>query len=285
MGRRSKLGIDLGKLVADIYAASRGYRILTTRQLFYIMVSQYGYPNTSNFYRNYLDRYLTKLRRLDPVLDTRFVDPSREFVAPPMAWQKTELWVEKHSIFSFLSGSGLIQQYRVGIQTLKGFGSLSMFRDALKRAQERGVERILYLGDWDPSGICIEEVARREVEAEVIRLAIRFEQAKELPAQRVKRKDTRARKYIAKYLDRCWEIEALSPERLLRIVEDALRREIPMEFLAESGLRLKAAKLTSELIEPFRTKIEETVYELLRRQLPSDEIKRELSRRFRLGEI
>lgn len=279
MGRPSALGIDLGKLANDIYAASEGFRVLTTRQLFYIMVSWYGYPNSSNFYRNYLDRYLTKLRRIDSVLDARFVDPSREFVAPPMAWQKTEIWVEKHSIFSFLSE--LIQRYRVPVQIQRGFGSLSMYRDALRRARERGVESILYLGDWDPSGVCIEEVTRREVEVEVVRIAIQYEQARELPAQRVKRKDTRARKYIAKYGDRCWEIEALPPDRLLHIVEQALRRGITREFLRESGLRQEASKVALELLEPLRERIEEAAYALLQRRLPSAEVRRRLSRRFK----
>jgi len=138
MGRRGRLGIDLERLIGDIYAASREYRILTTRQLFYILVSNYGYPNSSNFYRNYLDRYLTKLRRVDPVLDARFVDPSREFIAQPMAWQRIEIWVEKYSIFNFLSASGLIQRYPAPILILRGFGSLSVYRDAIEGpAEER----------------------------------------------------------------------------------------------------------------------------------------------------
>jgi hypothetical protein len=280
MGRRGRLGIDLERLIGDIYAASREYRILTTRQLFYIMVSNYGYPNSSNFYRNYLDRYLTKLRRVDPVLDAKFVDPSREFIAQPMDWQRIEIWVEKYSIFNFLSASGLIQRYPAPILILRGFGSLSVYRDAIKRAQQRNVKRILYLGDHDPSGLMIEQVSRREIKVELVRLAITYEQAVGLPAQRVKRKDTRARKYISKFGDRCWEIEVLPPERLLQIVEEALQRRIPVEFLRESELRQEASKIVAELLRPLRERIEAKAYEFLQRGVPSEEVERRLKRRF-----
>jgi len=126
----------------------------------------------------------------------------------------------------------------------------------------------------------IEQVSRREIKVELVRLAITYEQAVGLPAQRVKRKDTRARKYISKFGDRCWEIEVLPPERLLQIVEEALQRRIPVEFLRESELRQEASKVAAELLRSLREQIEAKAYELLQRGVPSEEVERRLKRIF-----
>jgi hypothetical protein len=204
------------------------------------------------------------------------VDPSRPFIQVPSSWKEGELWLEKDSLRGVLEK--LATRYRVPIVVQRGFASRSMIRDALKRAKERGIKNIFLVLDFDPSGLCIEQVDAREMGIEVIRVALTYEQAKQLFPRSVKRRDTRARKYLAKYGDRCWEVESLDPKQLLQIVEQTLRREVPPEHLREAGLEEEAAKVALELLEPIRAKIEAAAYKLLRRGVPHERIRERLGR-------
>jgi len=271
--------IKTDQLRQHIYTVCSEYDRLTVRQLFYRLVSLYGYPNLPKFYKR-MDWHLVQLRREDPELNAKFIDTTRALIEPPRAWDGAELWVEKDTIRTFLED--LAREYRVRLQMQRGFGSLTMYRDALERAVQEGVEKILYVGDFDPSGLCIESVTEREMELEIARIALTHEQAKGLPAQRVKRMDSRARKYIARYGDRCWEVEALDPKELRRIVEGTLQEIVPREHLREAGLRDNSAVIASDIIRPLYQRLQEEVYRLLLQELPEDEIKRRLAERFGL---
>jgi len=95
---------------------------------------------------------------------------------------------------------------------------------------------ILYVGDWDPSGILIQEVAAREMDHKRAigfhRLAITMEQIKRFrpPSRPVNLKDSRAKTYIEKYGDRCWEVEALRARTLFRWIEKGLKENVPLSF-------------------------------------------------------
>lgn len=160
-----------------ILKISKGYSRLTVRQLYYLLCSREGYPATRNFYKR-LDYHLTKMRRLDPKLNLKFIDPTRPFAIPALPYHKIEVWCEKDSIRTFITK--LAVKFRVGIQVLRGFASLSMYRRALARAKKRGVTMILYIGDFDPSGLLIEKVAQEEMDHKLaikfVRLAITMEQ-------------------------------------------------------------------------------------------------------------
>lgn len=281
MGRPSKLGAKARRfLKRDVYEVCREYEILTLRQAYYRLIARHDYyPSTLVFYK-YLSRHLTRWRKMDEWLDNRFVDPSRPFIQSPRPWKAAELWLEKDSLRGVLEG--LAMRYRISIVVQRGFASRSMLRDALKRAKQRGVRKIFLVLDFDPSGLCIEVVNGREMGIEMVRVALTYEQAKGLVFRPVKRRDTRSKRYLERYGDRCWEVESLEPRQLLRIVEEALRREVPPEYLAEAGLEEEAARIAVELLEPIRMKIEAAAYELLQRRISSGDIVRRLSRRFTL---
>ncbi len=272
MGRPSKLGAKARRFLRlDVYAVCREYDVLTLRQVYYRLIALHEYyPPTLVFYK-YLSRYVTRWRKMDEWLDNRFVDPSRPFIQPPRPWREGELWLEKDSLRGVLEKVAM--RYRAPIVVQRGFASRSMLRDALKRAKERGVRKIFLVLDFDPSGLCIEAVNGREMGIEMIRVALTYEQAKGLVPRKVKRRDTRARKYLAKYGDRCWEVEALEPRQLLQIVEQTLRREVPPEHLREAGLEEEAAKVAIELLEPIRMKIAAAAYKLLRRGVPPNKVR------------
>jgi len=265
----------------------KGYSHLTVRQLFYILISRFprDYPATRAFYKR-LDRYLAKIRRVNPKVHEKFVDPTRQFVIPPLRYPRIELWCEKDSVRNFIGK--LAVKYRLGIQVLRGFASLSMYRRALERARKRGVTMVLYIGDWDPSGLLIEKVAEGEMDHEMgikfVRLAVTMEQIKRFrpPSRSVNIKDSRAKEYIEKYGDRCWEVEAIRPRTLLKLIEKGLRGNVPPEFLVEAEVREKAARLARPVTERLRRTIEREALRLLEAGVPEDEILEKIASKYML---
>jgi len=271
-------------LVSRILKTCKGYSRLTVRQLFYILISKFAsdYPATRAFYKR-LDRYLVKIRRVNPDVHKKFIDPTRAFVIPPLRYPKIEVWVEKDSIRNFIGR--LSVKYRLGIQVLRGFASLSMYRRALERARKRGVITVLYLGDFDPSGILIEKIAQSEMdhkrEITFHRIAITIEQIKRFkpPSRPVNLKDSRAKEYIQKYGDRAWEIESIRPRTLYKLIETGLK-VVPPEFLVEAEERELAAKLVRRVTERLRREIEREALRLLREGVSEEEIRKIIAKKY-----
>jgi len=255
------------------------------RQLFYILISKFAsdYPATRAFYKR-LDRYLVKIRRVNPEVHKKFMDPTRRFTLPPLPYPIIEVWVEKDSIKNFIDR--LLVKFHLGCQTLRGFSSLTMFRKALARAQKRRVKMILYLGDFDPSGILIEKIAQSEMdhkrEITFYRIAITWEQIKRLkpPSRPVNLKDSRAKGYIQKYGDRAWEIESIRPRTLYKLIETGLKKVVPPEFLVEAEERELAAKLVRRVTERLRREIEREALRLIREGVSEEEIRKIIAKKY-----
>ena len=274
-------------LVWRILKTVKGYSLLTVRQIFYILISRFPkeYPAIKAFYKR-LDRYLAKVRRANPEVHRKFVDPTRQFVIPSLPYLRMEIWVEKDSIRNFIGK--LAARYRLGIQVLRGFASLSMYRKALERARKRGVTMVLYVGDFDPSGLLIETVAQEEMDQNTgirfVRVALTVEQIRRFkpPSRPVNLKDSRAKDYVEKYGDRCWDVEAIRPRTLYRLIEAGLKEAVPPEFLAEAGAREKAAKLAKPVTERLRKMIEGEAFRLLEAGIPPEEALARISQKYRI---
>jgi hypothetical protein len=272
-------------LVWRILKTVKGYSRLTVRQLYYILISRFKYPATKAFYKR-MNRYLSKIRRVNPEVHKKFIDPTRQFVIPPLPYPRIEVWVEKDSIRNFIGK--LAAKYRLSIQVLRGFASLSMYRKALDRARRRGVGLVLYIGDFDPSGLLIEKVAEEEMDHRLgirfVRLALTMEQIKRFkpPSRPVNLKDSRAKKYIEKYGDRCWEVEAIRPRTLYRLIQKGLEENVPPEFLAEAEARERAARLARPVTERLRKAIEREVFRLLEAGVPEEEVLARISEKYKV---
>jgi uncharacterized protein YggT (Ycf19 family) len=274
-------------LVWRILKTAKGYSRLTVRQLFYVLISRFprSYPATRAFYKR-LDRYLAKIRRASPEVHKKFIDSTRQFITPPLPYPRIEIWVEKDSIRNFLGN--LAAKYRLSIQVLRGFASLSMYRKALNRARGRKVNLVLYIGDFDPSGLLIEKVAEEEMDHRLrirfVRLALTMPQISRFkpPSRPVNRKDSRAKEYIEKYGDRCWEVEAIRPRTLYRLIEQRLKEAVPPEFLAEAGARETAAKLARPVTERLRKMIEREAFRLMETGVPQEQILLQISEKYRI---
>ena len=264
-----------------ILKTARHYKRLTVRQLYYILISRYRYTPTRTFYK-VLDYHLTKMRRLKiyQELHEKFVDPSRHFVPAPLPYREIELWVEKDSIRNFLED--LAAEYRLLIQVLRGFASLTMYRVALRRAAKRGVRKILYAGDFDPSGLQIEKVAEKEMDMEFKRIALTMEQIKKYRPTSipVNRRDSRAKEYVKQYGDRCWELEALRPRTLLKVVEQQLKENVPHKYLIHAEARERAARVARPVMEKLRRIIEGEVHRLLEEGKSEEQILAHISAKY-----
>jgi len=245
-----------------IIEISRRYPKVTVRHLYYVLISKYGYPPTKRFYKRVV-YHLAKLRRRNPELDAKFVDTTRPFILAPDSYPKLEVWVEKDSIRSFLED--LTTEYRVSVQALRGFPSLTMLRNAVERAASRGVRKILYLGDFDPSGLLVQEIAQKQIGmAEIERIALTLEQIHRYnpPYVLVNRRDSRAEDYVEKYGDRCWEVEALEPEVLLKVVEEKLRENLPQRHLEKVKPKEHVGKAAESIIQRLVGYIRKIIYRL-----------------------
>ena len=145
---------------------------------------------------------------------------------------------------------------------------------------------ILYLGDFDPSGLLIEKIASQEMDHKRAitfhRIAITMEQIKRFrpPSRPVNVKDSRAKEYIEKYGDRCWEVEAIRPRTLFRLIEAGLKKVVPPEYLAEAEERELAARLVRRITERLRREIEREALVLLRRGIPEEEVRRHIAEKY-----
>lgn len=257
----------------------RGYKTLTVRMCFYRLVSLFDYPNDVRFYKR-LQYSLKVLRRALPNVNEKFEDPTRPLRLPKDPYRRLELWTEKTALEYMLRGQA--KKYHVPILAERGFGSLSMFWKAVRRAARRKVKRILFISDHDPSGLEIDAVTRRETPVQVERIAITIEQIQRyrLPSIRVKRKDSRADRYMEQFGDNAWEVEALPPRALLRIVDRKLKENVPKQVLEEIRLQEEAERVTKPLEKRLIGRIREAARRLKARGIPDEEILRRLSESF-----
>lgn len=262
-----------------------GYEKITVRMVFYRLISLYSeYPNNRAFYKR-MGYSLKRLRKSFPDVHEKFEDPSRPLRSPKIPSLKVgiELWVEKSSLAFLLRR--LAAKYNTPLLAERGFGSLSMFRRAVNRAARRRVKKILLISDFDPSGLEINLFTDREMPVEVERVALTLGQIERyrLNPIKVKRSDSRAAQYIQKYGDRGWEVEALPPTVLFRIIEKALRRNIPQEVLEELRLREETERVTKPLEKHFVEAIRGRALELKKLGFSDKEVRKKLAGEFGLG--
>lgn len=233
--------------------------VLTLRQLYYQFVARDLLANTQQNYKR-LGDILNKARLAglvswsameDRTRNLRALshwDSPRDIVAACARqyredlWDsqpnRVEVWIEKDALVGVIEG--VCERNDVPYFACRGYTSQSeqwragrRFRDYLSRGQHVVV---LHLGDHDPSGVDmtrdnIERLAMfAEDEIEVRRLALNMDQVRRYrpPPNPAKFTDSRAEGYVREYGRSCWELDALEPrtiERLIQAEIDDLRDE------------------------------------------------------------
>jgi hypothetical protein len=146
--------------------------------------------------------------------------------------KRVELWSEKGTIRGVLEP--VLDRYAIGFRVLHGFSSATVIHDVAADRDRRPLTA-LYVGDFDPSGLYMSERDLPDRLKEyggnhitVLRIALKREQLRRLPSFPAsdKRKDPRYRWFVANHGDRCWEIDALDPNRLRDRVERHIKKGI-----------------------------------------------------------
>lgn len=142
-----------------------------------------------------------------------------------------EVWSEKGTVRGTLKP--ILDKYGVTLRVMHGYSSATAIYDVarLTRAIDKPLT-VLYVGDWDPSGMNMSEVdipqrlARYAGAATITRVALTKMDVSErdLPSfeAATKAKDSRHRWFIKNYGTRCWELDALPPPDLRESVENAI---------------------------------------------------------------
>jgi hypothetical protein len=136
------------------------------------------------------------------------------------------VWSEKVTIRGVLWP--VLSKLGVGFRVMHGFSSATSVWEVSNRGNDNRPLVALYIGDWDPSGLCMSEhdlPARiKEYGGDYItlkRIALTAEQTPPLPSFSVesKTRDPRYKWFKKHYGDLCWELDALDPRQLRSVVE------------------------------------------------------------------
>jgi hypothetical protein len=146
--------------------------------------------------------------------------------------KQVEIWSEKGTVRGVLDP--IFDKYGVGFRAVHGFSSATLAHDIANADPDKSLV-ILYVGDYDPSGMYMSEVDLPNrfsryggYHVELKRIALTSDQVRNfhLPSFPAKRKDPRYRWYVEHYGRTCWELDALDPNDLRAIVEKAILKEI-----------------------------------------------------------
>jgi hypothetical protein len=143
-----------------------------------------------------------------------------------------EVWSEKTTVSGTLRP--VIRRYGVGYRSMHGFTSATKVHDIaeLTLSIDKPL-RVLYVGDFDPSGMGMSEKdipTRLEAYGaenfRISRVALTRADTVGLPSFPAsdKEKDPRYHWFIEHYGERCWELDAMNPNNLRGKVEGAIQR-------------------------------------------------------------
>lgn len=228
---------------------------MTLRQLHYQFVKDNLYPNAKSSYDKL--KAIVKDGRMAGLISwTAIEDRTRSLVGVPTydspanvlaiardgyridLWEgqpmRPEVWSEKDALSGVLEP--ICAEERVDFFACRGYNSASEQWRAGQRfaryvqAGQRPV--VIHLGDHDPSGIHMTEDNRDRlavfagVPVLVVRVALNMNQVEELrlPENYAKTTDARYADYEARFGDKSWELDALSPDYLRELVTSSIAK-------------------------------------------------------------
>lgn len=253
--RPKKFSPDRVDLIAKANAiiaeyAQQGFE-LTLRQLYYQFVSRAFIPNNMRAYKNLGDvindarlagqvdweAIVDRTRNLQSL--SHWENPAeivetcaRQFRLDKWAGQpnRVEVWIEKDALVGVIEG--ICKELDVSYFSCRGYTSQSEMWAAAMRLKSfyRGgqVPIILHFGDHDPSGKDMtRDITDRLAEfggfpIEVRRMALNMDQIQQYnpPPNPAKMSDSRAEDYVAEFGEQSWELDALEPTVIARLIRD-----------------------------------------------------------------
>jgi len=254
---------EVVKLVNEILS---GYTMpLTLRQIFYRLVANYNYPNKNSAY-NQLSRQLVLARERGDVDETMIEDRSRiflgmnrgfdnpkdflsyrvnNFVSSPLYYSRRMwsdqpkfviVWIEKDALSKVVST--IANTYQVITAPSRGYASYTYVKQATEIFPDNKKIIVLHFADHDPSGLDMTRDLQERFlnysykEIEVERVALSYDQIikYKLAPNPTKTADPRAKEYISQFGNECWELDAIEPSELQRLVSEAIENHIDIEI-------------------------------------------------------
>lgn len=230
--------------------ADQGYK-LTLRQLYYRLVSKNVIANKVTEYDK-LSRLLTE-GRMGGLVDWNSIEdrlriPNNVYTNDDVADaisdahdhyrldrqigqdKYIELWVEKDAISNVLKRR--THHYGIPLMVNRGYSSTTAMHDAYQRMESAAADgkdcHILYLGDFDPSGLdmVLNDIPGRlneqfgtSVNVEHIGITMEQVESYKPPPNPAKITDPRSKWYISNFGRLSWEVDALEPKDLHLIID------------------------------------------------------------------
>lgn len=261
---RSLAIVQLANSICAEYAA-QGYD-LTLRQLYYQFVARDYLPNSQRTYKQ-LGSTIDRARKAGLIDWAYIVDRTRNLMGLPIydspaalidelessfhmdLWVgqefRVEVWVEKEALAGVVARAA--NSRGVDYFSCRGYVSQSELHAAALRHRE--YERagqsvvVIHLGDHDPSGIDMtrdmqERLRLFGARTQVRRIALNLDQIVqyEPPPNPAKLSDSRAKGYIRSFGASSWELDALNPDTLHKLIADAVDEYINAgPFMTHAG--------------------------------------------------
>ena len=148
---------------------------------------------------------------------------------------KVEVWSEKGTVRGTLAP--VLDEYGAAFRVMHGYGSATALNSVAEESSwEDEPLEVLYVGDWDPSGMHMSEVDlpgrldRYDGHISLSRIALTAGDVKGggLPSfdARDKIGDRRYKWFVRNYGHSCWELDAMDPVSLRQRVEESIRELI-----------------------------------------------------------
>jgi hypothetical protein len=151
--------------------------------------------------------------------------------------ERVEVWSEKGTVRGVIWP--VLAELGVGFRVLHGFNSATCMWNVAQSGNDDRPLVALYIGDWDPSGLCMSEqdIPTRLKEyggnhVELKRIALTAEHTRSLRSFSVesKKRDPRYAWFKKTYGDECWELDAMDPRQLRALVRSEVTALIDQEL-------------------------------------------------------
>jgi len=241
---------------------------LTLRQLYYRLVASQKIENRENNYK-YLSKLLVKARLNGEIPFSAIEDRSRkkieawdasdeewtperyfgyyqdeyegaeeEFKGKWRSYTHSRWYKQPNTLVVLLEKdalsalfSAVTERERINLYPLRGYSSLTFVKQIADDLEGEENIKILYFGDFDPSGMDIQRYLKErlrdefDVDADVRRVAITDEQIQKynIPPAPAKRSDTRFNGFVGEHGDRAVELDAIEPDVLQEIIKNSIQ--------------------------------------------------------------
>jgi hypothetical protein len=245
---------------------------MTVRQVYYQLVSRQVIENNRSQYQavshalvdarksgdihwNWIEDRLRQPRTVSMWTDlAAFAETARQAYRRdlwPSQPHYIEYWLEKDALSGIFED--VLRPYGVTLNVGRGYDGWASVHNAAERFGNGDKTTVLYFGDFDPSGDDMVRSLRERLEffqscPEIIKCALTDNDVDRynLPSDVTKKTDSRSTAFVAKYGDRCVELDALPVgilrERILNEIEQR------MDLRALQAVRQKEAREREQIV-------------------------------------